>query len=322
MNRINKIKLGGASSMKFSDNEKKFIIDNYRSMKTVDIAKELNVQYSTVKSFADRYKLDKGCKDVFFTLEEEKYIDDNYLNKSSMEIAEDLNCTVRDVNIYLGYKGLIFNTNKYQIDENYFEKIDSKNKAYWLGFLYADGCVLVKNKNGKTSYVLEVSLSIADMNHLEKLKMSLKSNSPIKTKIIKDKYEACRITICNKKICEDLIKLGCTPKKSLTLTFPNENQLPKEFIPHFVRGYFDGDGCIYNGDNGISISFVGTMNLLTNIQEIMFNKFGLTKVKISNKGKAYQCQWRGIGNAKTWFDYLYNYKDIIFLQRKFDKFFA
>ena len=68
--------------MKFSDNEKKFIIDNYRSMKTVDIAKELNVRYSTVKSFADRYKLDKGCKDVFFTLEEEKYIDDNYLNKS------------------------------------------------------------------------------------------------------------------------------------------------------------------------------------------------------------------------------------------------
>lgn len=308
--------------MKLSENEKKFIIDNYRSMKTVDIAKELNVEYSTVRNFACRYKLDKGCTHVFFTLDEEKYIDDNYKLKSSVEIAEYLNCKVRDVNIYLGYKNLIFNSSKYQVDENYFEKIDSKNKAYWLGFLYADGCVLSKTKNGKISYVLEVSLSIEDISHLERLKMCLKSNSPIKIKLVKNKYQACRITICNKKICEDLIKLGCTPRKSLTLTFPNEEQLPKELIPHFIRGYLDGDGCIYKGSSDISVSIVGTLDVLTNIQDIMFQQFGLTKVKISKKGNAYQCIWQGLGNAKTWFDYLYNYEDIIYLQRKFDKFFA
>ena len=308
--------------MKLTNNQKDYIRNNYRSMKTKEIAENLGLEYKTIKAFADREHLGKGCVNVFLTLEQEEYILNNYKNFTTKELSEELGCTIRDINIFLDYKNLIFNSKKYNVDENYFEVINTPNKAYWLGFLYADGCILIREKNNKKSYILEVSLNEDDTTHLEKFKMCLKSNSPIKHKTIKEKYKACRLTICNKKICEDLIKLGCTPRKSLTLTFPSEEQVPKELIPHFIRGYLDGDGCIFNNGKEKRIGFVGTKNILENIQNIMYDEFGLTKTKIQSKGQAFQCMWSGTGNLKTWFDYLYDYEDIIFLQRKFEKFFA
>ena len=312
--------------MKFSEEEKKYIINNYRNMKTKDIANNLKVEYSKVKGFVDnnrdKFNFNKGCRDCNLTYEQEEYIKSQYNKKTVKEISDILKLSIKDINMFAAYENLIFNSKKYNVDENYFEKINTPNKAYWLGFLYADGCILVRTRNNKTSYILEISLCEEDILHLEKFKMSLKSNTPIKIKTIQNKYKACRITICNKKICEDLIKLGCTPKKSLTLKFPNEKQVPKKLIPHFIRGYLDGDGCVYNGEYGMSISLVGTRNFLESIQNIINEELGLTKTKINKKGKAYQCQWRGVGNAKSWFDYLYNYDDIIYLQRKFEKFFA
>lgn len=308
--------------MKLTDNQKEYIRKNYRSMKTKEIASNLGLEYKTVKYFADREHLYKGCTDVYLTLEQEEFILNNYEHMSSKEISSVLNCSVRDINIFLDYKKLIFNSKKYVLNENYFEKIDTPNKAYWLGFLYADGCIMDRVRNGRISYVLELSLSREDISHLEKFKMSLKSNAPIKLKTVKDKYEACRLTICNKKICEDLIKLGCVPRKSLILTFPTEEQVPKYLIPHFIRGYLDGDGCVFNNGKNVVVNFVSTFDFLSSIQEIMYDEFGLTKTSICKKGNAYQCSWRGKGNLKTWFDYLYNYDDIIFLQRKFEKIFA
>lgn len=308
--------------MKLTNNQKDYIRNNYRSMKTKEIAENLGLEYKTIKAFADREHLDKGCVKVFLTLEQEEYILNNYKNFTTKELSEKLGCTIRDINIFLDYKNLIFNSKKYNLDENYFEVINTPNKAYWLGFLYADGCVLVREKNNKKSYILEISLNEDDITHLEKFKMCLKSNSPIKYKTIKEKYKSCRLAICNKKICEDLIKLGCTPRKSLTLTFPSEEQVPKELIPHFIRGYLDGDGCVFNNGKEKRIGFVGTKNILENIQDIMYKEFGLTKTKMQPQGQAFQCMWSGTGNLKTWFDYLYNYEDIIFLQRKFEKFFA
>ena len=62
----------------------------------------------------------------------------------------------------------------------------------------------------------------------------------------------------------DLIKQGCVPNKSLILTFPNKYQVPKNLINHFIRGYFDGDGSIYeySKTHAGSISFIGTESVL------------------------------------------------------------
>ncbi|MDL2302602.1 LAGLIDADG family homing endonuclease, partial [Lachnospiraceae bacterium OttesenSCG-928-D06] len=138
--------------------------------------------------------------------------------------------------------------NKYYYDEHYFQQIDSEHKAYWLGFLYADGHIEPLRKGNKIkAYRIEIGLSAVDKSHLELFLHDIDSNAPLtyKKTIIRDKtYESCRVRINNTNMCRDLISLGCVPQKSLTLTFPSEELLPGNYVRHFIRGYFDGDGCI------------------------------------------------------------------------------
>lgn len=148
------------------------------------------------------------------------------------------------------------NNKLYNYNDTIFEIIDTEEKAYWLGFLYADGNVtkrLIKkeNRKDKFSYQLELSLAEVDKDHLIKfgrfMFQDFNEEKNLKKKIIKLKekeYIAYKITINSKKIVEDLIKLGCVPKKSLILTYPTEEQIPFKLQHHFIRGYFDGDGCV------------------------------------------------------------------------------
>lgn len=107
---------------------------------------------------------------------------------------------------------------KYKYNKDYFNKIDTADKAYWLGFLYADGSINRYYKNEKLrSMTLEIGLADKDRNHLEKFKKCLDSNIPIFERINKLKgkeYKSVRIQLNNTKICYDLCDLGCTPHKT------------------------------------------------------------------------------------------------------------
>ena len=124
--------------------------------------------------------------------------------------------------------------NSLKFNDSIFDNINTEEKAYWLGFLFADGAV----SSGKGNSV-ELSLKLSDAEHLEKYSKFLENESCVKT----DSYR-CRVITCSKHFRKKLIELGCTPRKSLTLRFPD--YLPKELIPHFIRGYFDGDGCFHS----------------------------------------------------------------------------
>jgi hypothetical protein len=121
-----------------------------------------------------------------------------------------------------------------KMDFNIFDSIDSEEKAYWLGFLYADGYVSLEK------YGIELSLQLSDTEHLEKFKKFLKWSNAVK----KDSFR-CRVSFRNKHLHSRLIELGCLQQKSLILKFPNNKQVPDYLINHFIRGYIDGDGCIY-----------------------------------------------------------------------------
>lgn len=123
-----------------------------------------------------------------------------------------------------------------QCTEDYFENINTEEKAYWLGFLYADGCVTQNHDS------VILCLSIKDTCHVELFKKCLSANYNIS--FGKDNRYA-RIVLYKNKIAEDLIDKGCVPSKSLILKFPTEKQVPNKLMHHFIRGYFDGDGCIY-----------------------------------------------------------------------------
>lgn len=53
------------------------------------------------------------------------------------------------------------------------------------------------------------------------------------------------LTITNKKIVDDLVKLKCVPRKSCIIELPTYDIVPENLFRHFLRGYFDGDGCMY-----------------------------------------------------------------------------
>lgn len=128
---------------------------------------------------------------------------------------------------------------KYSYDSSFFSSIDSEIKAYWLGFLMADGCVTEKTR----SYRLKLALKSSDKKHIEKFMDALKSNTPILTKYAKlngKTYEYCQVTVNSTSMCKDLICLGVKPRKSMLEYIPD---IPGDLIRHFIRGYFDGDGC-------------------------------------------------------------------------------
>ena len=169
-----------------------------------------------------------------------------YLDGSSIEqIAKELRLERRCFSQFLKDNGIEVKnpTSKRKMNEDFFETIDTEEKAYWLGFLYADGCITVRLRNGKIkSMTLEVALKGSDDGHLVKFMDSLEySNYKITHRILKDS-DTCRVGVYCTKLCRDLIDKGCTPKKSLTLQFPTYDIVPKDLMKHFIRGYVDGDG--------------------------------------------------------------------------------
>lgn len=132
----------------------------------------------------------------------------------------------------------ILQDGKKQVDDSYFDQINTKEKAYWLGFLYADGY------NDEQASV-ELALQEIDKPHIEKFKTAIHSKHRLS---YKTKTKAYRINIRSRQLCKALTKYGCSNHKSYTMDIPSG--IPHMLISHFIRGYFDGDGCFYTTKKG------------------------------------------------------------------------
>lgn len=186
---------------------------------------------------------------------------------SDVEIAKLFNVTL--TTIFNWRKKLDIKTNypvlhrTYDLDVDFFKNINTSDKAYILGFIASDGYI------HKSLKYCCIAISEKDAEHLEKIRSAMKSNVPIKTKKQSSsgyapnsvKKEIC---FCSKSMVNDLLQLGITPKKSLTIDMPKINHdLQKDFI----RGVFDGDG--YVGKHQFIL--VGNENFLNSINKVIFN---------------------------------------------------
>lgn len=203
---------------------------------------------------------------------------------------------------------------KYKYNDDFFENIDTEEKAYWLGFIYADGCI---NDRGKQK-TLEITLQESDRSHLVKFINSIGGVADLITsKLVKLNYKeipSSRVAINCTKMCEDLIRHGATPRKSLTLTFPKS--LKPYLLRHFIRGYIDGDGTITYPR--LRISVLGTMEFLIELQNY-FEVIGATKTKLTRKrdNKAYSFEKGGSEVSLILYNLYSN--STIYLDRKYEK---
>lgn len=132
----------------------------------------------------------------------------------------------------------------YRLDDSFFDVIDTQAKAYWLGFITADGCVESGKvgANGWQRNLLCVKLKQSDAGHLEKLRSALSAESPVRAIPQRDgSAAAAEIAFSSGRLTGSLIRLGVTPRKSLTVT-PWDG--PAALMRHYWRGMVDGDGTI------------------------------------------------------------------------------
>lgn len=209
---------------------------------------------------------------------------------------------------------------KYAINDSIFENIDTPEKAYILGFLFADGCV-----NSKTSQI-RLKLQEKDKEILDKIKVYLNYDKPLNYSTCKNSSQGqYNLIICNKKIYVDLISHGLTPKKSFTCKFPI---LLPDLYSHFIRGYFDGDGSIYVGldhrrkDRIVAgINIVSSTYFCNSLSEYLQSKQIDTKISHDPRVKKGidQIRIRKMKSIELFYKLIYN-NSTIHLERKFNKF--
>ncbi len=216
------------------------------------------------------------------------------------------------------------NNRKHKYNENFFEIIDNEYKAYWLGFIAADGYI---NARGNTT---GITLHVKDINHLQKFLDHLGATST-KIHLRTGRYDKhhpitnkCYINLYSVKMNRDLQKLGISITKSNTLK--PLSSISEHLIPHFIRGYFDGDGCVYETYSSKSgkkyvkggISFTGTFDFLTFIH----NKLPIKVPKLDKDNRVKTSYTlRYVSNLRFMIMKEYFYKEAnVYLNRKFEKF--
>ncbi len=246
--------------------------------------------------------------------------------KHQFEIAKQFNCSQTLISKYLRKNNVTMRVGKKikynDINTDFFKTINSEQNAYFLGFLYADGCVQIKN----SAYTVCLKLKSNDQYIIEKFRDIMSPSSPIK--ISYGKYSYFRIN--QKEICEQLISHGCVPNKSLILEFPTT--IPKELINHFLRGYSDGDGTIYRNhlknrygtkyDNFIW-KIVSTKQFCDSVSDILKDKLNINCSKnlskpLSNNITTTLSVGGNIQSMKI-LDWLYE-GATIYLPRKYEKY--
>lgn len=168
---------------------------------------------------------------IIFSKEQKEYIRKELLKKVSLtKIANVLNISDETLRKKIpDIMGKDFNLRrKSYINLNYFEQVDTEEKAYWLGFLAADGYI-VHNE-------LNIQLQAQDKKHLEKFSLALNANLTIRdinqTNNFGTRYFHHRVSIQSDKITQDLEKYGVGKNKSLTLSFPKN--IDSELIPYWI----------------------------------------------------------------------------------------
>jgi len=310
---------------------KKLIIDKKTTVK------QLESIFSTLKSniYSKLKRLNLSFTDYSLIKNKNYFIKDDIITDyknglNCYQIAKKYNTTNTSVAKILKLNNIkiipyhLKSAKKYDFNENYFDLIDTKEKAYWLGLIYADGNI------SKDS--LRISLKISDIDILKQFKDCIEYTGDIKISRKKDNIiygkkcnfeDTATINIYSKHIFNTIQKWGVVPNKTHLLTFPSF--LKKELIKSFMLGYFDGDGgvSLTKKTGEINISIIGTEAFILEYQNILIKELGFKKTKLYERYPERNTNTRSFnygGNKQLSKFIKWLYKDEpIFLSRKYNK---
>ena len=297
--------------------EDKYIRDSYLTISKSIIAKTLNRTENSIKRRAHRLGLKKNEPAELWRKWEEKYLFDNFPLGQKEFIIEKLNRTwmaIRNKAKKLSIKRV---ARSHFVDgiKHYFFDTWSQEMAYVLGFISADGNI------NKSEYKLSIGLAKKDEPHLNKIKnliapiRNIRQSERIKNNKV---FKYVHLEVCSNYMCRSLVGLGIVPKKSLILEFPD---VPENFVKDFIRGNFDGDGCISQDSNSKywQMYFLGTEKFLDTLSKHINKATGISLRNINlTKSKIHIIKYstHDIIKICSWL-----HKDsTIHLERKYDKF--
>jgi len=250
--------------------------------------------------------------------------------KNIPEIADILGCSDNGLYYFFNQNNIEpnrYKRSKYQHNKNFFNKINSHEKAWVLGWFYSDG----SNQYPKC---IKLALAEEDKHILEIMKELFKYTGPIPCYLDKRSKEPdkarwqkmCEFTINGKELGQQLINLGCMNRKTFKLKMPTKEWVPEKFLNSFILGVWEGDGSIklrkmgnhYNS----SIDITGTKDLIYNLKKyscsILSLPFGSIEPHKTSKGIF---TWRFSGNHQVKKFLEWAYKDCKYrLNRKYQKY--
>lgn len=238
----------------------------------------------------------------------------SYLNGEGLKtLAKKYECDKKTVRKLLIENGIVIkalNHKPYPIDETFFDKSDTPDKAYILGLWYVDGCNTNQNK-------IHITLQEQDKELLEKVKKVMKYDKPLsfynrsnKNPKLQNTYT---LVIYNKHMSESLKDKGCVERKSLVLQFPD--WMPENLMSHFLRGYFDGDGHIGKNGRGAHASIISSCYFIQSLYDYLI-KIGIECHIYKTQEKTWTISTTKKLETKKLMDYLY--KDAkLYMERKY-----
>ena len=318
--------IGLADHVQWPEEQLEYLIDNYCYKKSEEIGEKIgkSAQAVAYKAFELSLKVNEE-----FTDDEINIIKTNYLNKTMNELQQLLGGRPKGDILACCHK-LGFTRLKKTCTRDFFNVINTEEKAYWLGFIFADGYISFSEANMKkgqlaTTYCVGIKLQISDSDHLKKFNKSINGNYKVFTETAypdgfrKKITKSAKILVYSEQMYKDLNKYF-DRDKTYTAEFPD---IPVELMRHFIRGYFDGDGCFTFTDKTFDVDFLGASK---NFHEGLKNVLSKNGFNFTTETKMNKCDtemyYIHINRKKDKYDFLdWIYKDSnIYLDRKYEKY--
>ena len=252
--------IGLADNVEWTQDQIDYLIDNYCYKTNDEIGKKIgrSGQAVSYKAFELSLSVNENWSD-----DEINIIKTNYLNKTMNELQQLLQGKTKGDILACCHKLGLTRTKK-TCSRDFFNVIDTEEKAYWLGFIFADGYISYSDKNAKrgqvaTSYCTGIKLKWSDREHLKKFNKSINGNYKVFKEVChpdgfrKKTTEAAKILVYSQQMYNDLNEYFGRDK-TYSAKFP---YIQDGLMRHFIRGYFDGDGCFTFTNKTFDIEFLG-----------------------------------------------------------------